>query len=1078
MGTPSTPAGVVTFLVTDVVASTRLWRESPCAGAALARQAELIAAAVCRHGGTRPPDQGEGDSSLAAFARPADALAAALEAQRALAAEPWPDGAEVSVRMAVHTGDAQLREGGNYGGLAIIRAARIRALAHGGQVLVSSATVALGQDDLPEGATLVELGSVTLPGFARPERVHELSHGDLPVHAGRLGTLRASPSTSSLSSWPTALVGRVRERREVGELLATHPLVTITGAGGSGKTRLAHAIAEDRADRHADGIVWVELARTSDPAQVAPAVVAACGLLETPGATALQVLSSRLAKAEVLLVLDNCEHLLGACAELAEAMVRAGPGVRVLATSREPLGAAGESMWRIPSLGTAPEDERSVEQIAGYDAVKLFVERARASRPDFSLDDANAPLVARICRRLDGIPLALELAAARLRALSLERLADGLDDRFRLLTGGARTAVARQRTLLASVEWSHDLLEPAEKALFGRLAVFAAPFTLEAAEWVAADAALDRVEVFDLLARLVDKSLVQHGGDRYWLLETLRQYGLEHGDARELTAARDRHLAWCRRRAASWAADREVLSERVAAEIAAEGPDLIAALDWSLGSGRTPAIELLQPLGATWPWRGAHAEARAVSDRALARFAPGSPEWLEALAPVAFALGMGGQFDSLAHASEALAMQRESVSPTARSQLDSALAWTLVFTGQARGFAPMENAISSARAAGSRAVEVAATLNLAFFLTASDLRKARPLLAWLDRQLPPDAAYRWSLELALGAAAFGECDFASARRWISARHPGAVPWLVLLALHTGDRGPLREAAAFVGDSGEFGAFLSPRELISSIRAILDGDLVTARTALRSGRWLSAYPTPFQLQLSIALAQGDASEAEALLAEMRQHFSDTPFGMTRAHMELGRAWCARKRSAAEAEAAAHAALARASEVGFAAMQVESLELLALLAVDAGRLSEAGRLIGAADAFRARTGFHCALPLAGYAELRAKVGTAALEEGARLSLEEAIAYAQRGRGERGRPAHGWESLTPGEQRVVDLVGEGLPNAAIAKRLFVSVATVKTHLLHVYGKLGLATRAELAAAVTARRIANRPERWSNSS
>lgn len=609
----SSPAGVVTFLVTDVVASTRLWRESPLADAALGRSAELIAAAISRRGGARPPDQGEGDSTLAAFARPADALAAALDAQRALAAEAWPEGAEIAVRMAVHSGDAQLREGGNYGGLAVIRAARIRALAHGGQILVSKATAALAEDGLPAGASLVELGSVMLAGFARPEVVLELSHGDLPAHAGRLGLLRASP-TSSLGRWPTSLVGRERERREVGELLAARPLVTSIGAGGSGKTRLAHAVAEDRADRHADGIVWVELARTSDPAQVAPVVVAACGLLETPGASALQVLTNRLAKADVLVVLDNCEHLLAACAELAEAMLRAGPGVRVLATSREPLGAAGETMWRIPSLETAPEGERSVERVAAYDAVKLFVERARPSRSDFQLDAESAPLVARICRRLDGIPLALELAAARLRALSLERLAEGLDDRFRLLTGGARTAVARQRTLLASVEWSHDLLEPAEKAAFGRLAVFAAPFELDAAEFVAADEELDRTEIFDLLARLVDKSLVQHAGDRYWLLETLRQYGLEHGDPRELAAARDRHLAWFRRRANGWAAEREVLTQRAADEIAAEKPDLIAALDWSLRPGRAPAIALLQPLGVTWPWTtGARAVAKSQS---------------------------------------------------------------------------------------------------------------------------------------------------------------------------------------------------------------------------------------------------------------------------------------------------------------------------------------------------------------------------------------------------------------------------------------------------------------------------------
>jgi len=1066
MDAAATPGGVVTFLVTDVVASTRLWRESPHAGAALARQAELIAAAVVRHGGVRPPDQGEGDSTLAAFARPADALAAALEAQRALGAEPWLDGAEVSVRMAVHTGDAQLRDGGNYGGLAIIRAARIRALAHGGQILVSSATAGLADDGLPDGASLVELGSVTLPGFARPERVHELSHGDLPAHAGRLGPLRASP-TSSLGPWPTSLVGRERELRDLGELLEAHALVTITGAGGSGKTRLAHAIAETRTRHYSDGIVWVELTRVADPAQVAPAVVTACGLMETPGASALEVLTSRLAKAEVLVVLDNCEHLLGASAELAEAMVRAGPGVRVLATSREPLGAVGETMWRIPSLATAPEDERKLEQIAAYDAVKLFVERARASRPDFSLDDANAPLVSRICRRLDGIPLALELAAARLRALSLERLAEGLDDRFRLLTGGARTAVARQRTLLASVEWSHDLLEPAEKALFGRLAVFTAPFTLDAAEFVGAEGEIDRTEVFDLLARLVDKSLVQHGGDRYWLLETLRQYGLEHGDARELAAARDRHLQWFRRRSEAWHLDCELLTEGVADEIAAEKPDLLAALDWSLGAGRTPAVDLLVPLGAWWPWRGIYTEALVIPERVLTRFEPGSRAWLEVVAPVVGALLSAGHISVFPLVERALAAHGDSIAPGARSLLETGLASLATLMARPRASEFVERALESARAAGNRRAEVLTSFAQSTFLGLNDLRRARPVLAWLDRQVPPDAAIYRFVELNLGILARADCDYAAMRERLRRppRHPQSVVFLGFLSLDTGDRAPLRAALALLGQLGELGAWVGARELTTGIAAILDGNLGAARERLgeASGMAVSAR-TARSILVGVHVLLGELKEARAVWTELQQHIAAWP-RVPQLHLEVIHGHLLREERAATAESVAHAALAGAIEVDYAWLQLQALELLAALAADAGRLTEAGRLIGAADAFRARTGFVRALPLGRIDELRPRVGSAALEEGARLSLEEAVAYAQRGRGERGRPAHGWESLTPSEQRVVELVGEGLPNAEIATKLFVSVATVKTHLLHVYGKLGVRTRTELAARAARR-------------
>ena len=386
----ASPAGVVTFLLTDVVASTGLSQRSPLAGKALARQAELIAAAIDDHGGVRPPDQGEGDSTLSVFARPGAALATALAAQRALLAEPWPDGASVSVRMAVHTGEAELAGNGNYAGLALIRSARLRGLARGGQVLVSGATAALVSDSLPEGASLADLGSAALPGFERPEQVHQLCHAELPLQPRRLGLLR-SPLQGTLASWATSLVGRVRERREVGELLAKGRLVTITGAGGSGKTRLAYAVGQDRMDRHPDGVVWVELALVPDGAQVTAAVVAACGLIETPGASALEVLTHRLAKTDILIVLDNCEHLLATCAELADALLRAGPEVRLLATAREPLGVAGEVTWRIPSLSVPAEDERSLERIAATEAVQLFVERARASQPDFALDHANAP---------------------------------------------------------------------------------------------------------------------------------------------------------------------------------------------------------------------------------------------------------------------------------------------------------------------------------------------------------------------------------------------------------------------------------------------------------------------------------------------------------------------------------------------------------------------------------------------------------------------------------------------------------------------------------------------------------------
>src|SRR5207237_1159795 len=370
---------------------------------------------------------------------------------------------------------------------------------------------------------------------ARTVRHSALCHPGPPAAFPPLGR----PHLGRLGVWPTALVGRVREREEVAALLASDRLVTITGAGGAGKTRLAHAVGEDVADRYADGVVWVELARLLDGAQVAGTIAAACGVRAAAGGAAIDLLP-------------------------------------------------------------------------------------------------RAPAVARICRRLDGLPLALELAAARVRALSVERLADGLDDRFRLLTGGARTALARQQTLLASVEWSHELLDDPERMLFRRLGVFAAPFDLEAVEAVAADDELEPFEVVDVLARLVDKNMVQPAGERYQLLETLRQYALERAaDAGELAELRGRHLAWFRRRAAAWALDRELATFPGLDEIAAEAPDLLAALEWSLGPGRRPAVDLLYALAPYWGRRFAHEELRAVSGQVLAAFDEGSAPWLEALAPVA-----------------------------------------------------------------------------------------------------------------------------------------------------------------------------------------------------------------------------------------------------------------------------------------------------------------------------------------------------------------------------------------------------------------------------------------------------------
>jgi predicted ATPase/class 3 adenylate cyclase len=545
-GTGRLPAGTVTFLLTDIEGSSRLWEASSSDMArAVARHYELLDQAVAAHGGVRPVDQGEGDSVVAAFSLASDAVAAALAAQRALSTEPWPAATPVRVRMAVHTGEAELRDGGNYFGTAVIRCARLRSLAYGGQVLVSAATADLVADRLPAGASLVDRGLQRLKDLSRPERVWELCHPDLPGGFGPLRSLDRLPH--NLPVQLTAFVGRTAELAELRSLLGSGRLVTLNGVGGCGKTRLALQLAAEAADQYAGGVWLVELAAVSEPERVPAAVAIALGERDQ-ASDLVELLADRLGGPPALVVLDNCEHLLGPVAALVDVLLRRCPALTVIATSREPLGVPGERGWRVPNLSRPERSEPATpDAILRYDAVRLFVARAADARADFALTIENAAAVAQICERLDGIPLALELAAARVRGLSVGALAAALDDRFRLLTGGARTVLARQRTLQASIDWSYELLGDTERALFCRLAIFAGSFDLDAAEAVAAGPPLPPGELLGLLLGLVDKSMVTpvEDGDRYRIFETLRQYGQARlADTSQLAAVRDRHLAW------------------------------------------------------------------------------------------------------------------------------------------------------------------------------------------------------------------------------------------------------------------------------------------------------------------------------------------------------------------------------------------------------------------------------------------------------------------------------------------------------------------------------------------------------
>jgi predicted ATPase/class 3 adenylate cyclase len=549
MDTTLLPTGTVTFLFTDIEGSTRLWEQHPEAmGAAVARHDALAAAVIAPHRGVLVKSRGEGDSLFAVFAQASDALAAASALQQAVLAEPWPAETPLRVRIALHTAAAELRDG-DYYGLGVNRCARLRAVAHGGQVLFSSPTYDRVRDHLPEGAALRDLGSHRLKDLQQPEQLFQLLHPALPADFPPLRSLAAF--AHNLPVQLTRFIGREREMADVKRLLAASHLLTLTGSGGCGKTRLALQVAADLLEEYTDGVWLVELAALTDPALVAQTVVSALGAREEPSRTPAQTLLEYLRPKHLLLVLDNCEHLLAACAQLADTSLRSCPNLRVLASSREGLGVAGEQTYRVPSL-SVPDAEHlpSLERLQEFEAVQLFAARAALSQPTFAVTAANARAVVQVCRRLDGIPLAIELAAARVKALPVEKVAERLDDRFRLLTGGSRTALPRQQTLRALIDWSYDLLTETERKLLRRLSVFAGGWTLEAAEAVCSGDGLDEWEVLDLVTTLVDKSLVQYeageGEARYRLLETVRQYArdrlLESGEA---DVARGRQLDWC-----------------------------------------------------------------------------------------------------------------------------------------------------------------------------------------------------------------------------------------------------------------------------------------------------------------------------------------------------------------------------------------------------------------------------------------------------------------------------------------------------------------------------------------------------
>ena len=1075
------PTGTVTLLLADVEGSTQLWETQPDQmTAAFARLDDARSDLIAAHGGMRPVEQGEGDSFVVAFTRASDAVSCALELQRAPLAP-------IRLRIGVHTGEVQLRDEGNYIGPTINRTARLRDLGHGGQILLSGTTEALVIDMLPPDAWLTDLGAHELRGVPRPERVVQVCHPDLVNDFPPLRTLK-NVAVQHLPVALTSFVGRNTELPQVRELLTQNRLVTLTGAGGAGKTRLAIQIAGQLGGEFGDGVWYVDLAPITDPELVPVTVARALGLPDQPGRSTMDTLTRFLADRQMLVVLDNCEHLLDASAALVNALLAAAAGLTLLTTSREPIGVAGEVSWRVPSLSLADE------------AIELFADRARRVRPDFAVSDDNVAVVGEICARLDGLPLAIELAAARVRALSLAEILDSLHDRFRLLTGGARTAVRRQQTLRASVDWSHALLTQPERILFRRLAAFLGGFDFDGAQTVASGGEVERYQVLDQLTLLVDKSLVvaddSRGRTRYRLLETVRQYALEKlGESGEADAVRARHRDHYTAMAAVLDAPAGSDYEHRLEQADIEIDNLRAAFAWSReNSAIELALTLASSLQPLWQARGRIREGRAWFDTALADLDAQHPEVTaavraRALADKAVLDTWAGAAASTDQAEQALAIARDVDDP-------ALLARTLTACGFIAGAgynAEVARACFAEAIGLARAVDDRWRLSRILALQAQGEEIAGDLLgmraAGKEGRDLADAigdrfnsrACRFYLgtsqtargDLAGAVAQLGEVAAEAEEAHDEIYRVTSLGGQSLAMAYQGEAAAARAAAeeALKGAAELGGRFSVVTHAAAGFAALAAGDAAAAHEAREAAR-----------QDMTVVSGGTAAvqriwNAEAALADRdlaaARGWADEAVA-TSSGLWLAWALSARARvtiAAGEPEQAerdAQDALTCVAGMEAYLFVPDILECLAALAGKAGGHREAARLFGAAHGSRQRMGavrfkIYDADYQASVAAQREAMGDSdfdsAWAEGAALSTEEAMAYAQRGRGQRKRPSSGWGSLTPTELDVIRLVSEGMTNSDVATRLFISPRTVQTHLTHVYTKLGLTSRVQLA-------------------
>ncbi|MGH3997085.1 MAG: LuxR C-terminal-related transcriptional regulator, partial [Pseudonocardiaceae bacterium] len=841
------------------------------------------------------------------------------------------------------------------------------------------------------------------------------------------------------------------------------------------------------------------------------AVIGALGLREIPGRALVDTLVEHLRDRRALVVLDNCEHLLAACAQLTDALLRGCPSLTILATSRAPLGVPGEITWRVPSMSLPAEPQREpIDTLRQSDAVALFIDRASQVRPNFAITAANAPTVAQICHDLDGIPLAIELAAARVRMMAPEQIARALSDRFHLLTGGARTVMPRHQTLQASIDWSHELLSDGERALLRRLSVFAGGWTLNAAEQVCPDEGIDRYAVLDLLTGLVDKSLVstdEHGHEtRYRLLETIRQYATAQlADAGESNGLRDRHLAY--HLALADAAEPQVLGagrdDPVLRGLAAELPNLRAALEWATATDPNAGLRLVNALTLFWLFTGRYQEGDTAYARALDA-AGEQPTLLRgrALAGRGHLAQHGGAYQ-VAHgwAQAALETGEACGDPWAQGRALNVLGRSVAFGDPAGGRPLLSRSAQLAALAGDDWCRTSALQTLAIAWNWQDeFDIARPILD--DAYLTATRlGYRRGIALhwfCLGWEAMvqGRLDEArelfthsvAASDEVGDPFPSGLANSFMVYAHVacGDtelgHSLASENLRRVRESGAGLALGMANQMLGRTEMVL-GQLVAARehlqTAVDVDRLGFAYAHTWDLAALGTLERIDgnleaarASGEEALEVARRL---DTAWTQAGAERLLGRLALAAG-EASEAERYVHDALGRLMAKRLAIDLPECLDILAAIAATQESFEEAARLLGAAAAGRQRLGivrfppepeFWAGVELTTREALGDDACDVAFAAGAALATDEAVAYVRRARGERKRPSRGWDSLTPTELEVVRHIATGLTNRQIGERMFISPGTVKIHLSHIFAKLGTPSRSHLATEATKRAL-----------